>query len=308
MPLTAEQKLRILGGRSGTYKVFVQGKHGNPFMQHVDTAYSRRLIGKDDASVIDHDAWRAGICYGLSMLYLFSCRSGQGASVLTEVASQFEAFKTAGKQSGEAIGSGMLEYLAHLHIMQESGDNAPAMLVRKGVKVPDKVKKMLGRSTRPNENGTDALMRERGLEPFPRGGHAKEFYFQLEDKSTINAAQYSSQCGKQTVEDFVSFIGPAGAYSYIGFTLQQGGGHAMAAVGASRGCSFFDPNWGVATFSFNSLMVSFLRKIFPFLYFWKGRQGSPDKDPRQLGNLIQHGRLKITALNLSVRRYRTVRR
>jgi len=301
-PRTLKQKLRTLARSPlGTIEPFSQAEEADELMDFVGSSYEN--VGVDD-ELSDFDAWRNGLCYGLAMMYLFSARAGNDRRVLQELRAEVRAFKERNPNRGATIGSGMLEYLAHLHTM---GSRDVSLVKHRALNLPDKAKRLLGRRPQDDdETGTDVLMRENGFKKWPdeSGKHRRDFTIELPSLETRQGSRYGREALAEEVREMVAFFAKPRAYSRVRFFhTQWRKGHTMAAVGRTHGCSFFDPNFGVVTFPLNSLMTGFLRRALPYVYFYKPPRGVR-KDPLTMPAKLSSDEISVSSLIVTVERYR----
>jgi len=269
------------------------------FSRHIHAAYTRKNVqGNVPYGADGHDAWKKGICFGLSMLFLSAVRAGDEKEFVARVAAEFKAFAARNVQPGQPLGSGFLEMLAGLHVMQEGN---VSMLVQKGQTVRPKVARMLGRgSVGHTQHPVDVHMAENGFTPHRQtgGDHTAAFCFELKNHPS---GGYASTADGTQIRQLVQYLSQPNSYSYLSFRIPEGG-HAMAASAVGGHITFYDPNFGV--FSTRSVqgMTRFLSRAIPFIYQWKPASAAT-KDARRIPSVIPSSEIRTAALTFQVRRY-----
>lgn len=120
---------------------------------------------------------------------------------------------------------------------------------------------------------------------------------------------YKPHFKERGVKALVDFCGAKGSFSLISYERMMVGGHAMALWSDGSRTRFFDPNFGVISFSFQSGMVTFLSRYLPFLYCWKGaRDGSSGDYKRSSETFMSSARIanihwSYSTLDIDVYRY-----
>jgi hypothetical protein len=114
---------------------------------------------------------------------------------------------------------------------------------------------------------------------------------------------YKNHLKASDVSSLVSFVGEKNTFSLFGYEKAFVGGHQMAFWSDGSRTRFFDPNFGVVSFAFQSGLKTFLSRYLPFLYYWKGTSAGRKSSVFMGASTIENRDLSWTTLDFDVYRY-----
>lgn len=155
----------------------------------------------------------------------------------------------------------------------------------------------------------DHLVANFSLKPDPRhaSNGVRQNYrtFTLDLASGKEFGDHKNHFEESQTKALVDFIGKKGTYSLIGYEWPMVAGHQMAATADGSRLHFFDPNFGVVSFSFHTGMTTFLSRALPFFYLWKGQGGQKSSTTFMSQSVFGQNQWTRTQLDLEVYRYST---
>jgi len=271
---------------------FAAGCHGleyTYFEQNAERDMAKLMHILGDFPKKEDNPFDGGICFGLAAVYL-GCNTPVGKKTWPSQAAIMDELL----RGIDGRSASMLHAISEAFVKQKKASVISKNYHKTLLEENDK-KLMAGQRTayeqtlldyRANKGAAtekiairDQLLANFSLKASPPGRNMREFKLDLaendsdqiqrEARKGVNLGKYKPHYDLRQMAALVEFVGQRNTYSMISFEQIMKGGHQMAAVGASHGLYFFDPNFGVVYLSFASGMTEFLARFLPFLYFSK---------------------------------------